>query len=332
MSLELPEPIVLPEALEPLEPIVLPLLLGVLLEDELLEGVLAEPDEPVVEEPEVDGVVAEPELEPLAPIEVPLLPLVLGELAVELDVSVELEPLALGVLEEELLLGVLAEELLLGVVLEDEDEPAVLGLVVLEPPEAPIELVEGLDGLAPPAAAPGPEALLVPEVVPALVVPPLALVPPALPALPELAMAKPPKARAAAAATVVRVVLIMSISLIQLPTRGFDGKGAGSWRRLDQRLGRPARASKWVYSGRPCRTATVTICCSVSRRRRRRQQGRGIPGVELQGGGGALESERDVVVGAGRRNARARIVRERLERNRQQLLQQARHGASLPAA
>lgn len=163
VSLELPEPIVLLE--EPLEPAVLPeveglapivplLLLGELDELELVDGELDEPDEPVVEEPEDDGEVVEP-LEPLAPIDVPLL---LGVLAEELEVS--LEPL--------LALGLLLDELL-GVLLE---------------PEAPIELVDGWvaeepEGDAPPADAPGPEALLVPAVVPALLVPPPLEEPPA---------------------------------------------------------------------------------------------------------------------------------------------------------
>jgi hypothetical protein len=194
VSLLLPEPMVpeeppvlLLEELEPpLAPIVLPLPLGELLDEELVEGELAEPEEPVVE-PEAEGVVAEPELEPpLAPIEVPLepvLPLELGELAVELDVSVELEPLALGVLVEELPLGELADELLLGVVVLEEEEPAVLGLVVLELPEAPIELlVDGLvpEGLAPPAVPVLPLVPPVPALVPAEVPEP---VPPAAPEL-----------------------------------------------------------------------------------------------------------------------------------------------------
>jgi hypothetical protein len=99
------EPAVLPEV-EGLAPIVPLLLLGVLAEPELVDGVLAEPDEPVVAEPEVDGEVdGVAELEPLAPIDVPLL---LGVLAEELDVSLEL-PLALGVLLDELL-GVLLLE------------------------------------------------------------------------------------------------------------------------------------------------------------------------------------------------------------------------------
>ena len=168
----LPVPVVPEEALEPpLAPMVLPLPEGEAEEPEaLVDGEVVVPEEPAVE-PEVDGEVDEPALEPLAPIDVPLL------------------------------LGVLVD-----------DELLLLGLVVLEP-EAPMVLVCGEEGLAPPAAAPGPEALLVPDVVPALVVPPLALVPPALPAVPELwATAKPPKARAAAAATVVRVVLIMSLA------------------------------------------------------------------------------------------------------------------------
>jgi hypothetical protein len=165
VSLELPEPIVLllgeldelellPEV-EGLAPIVPLLLLGELDELELLDGVLDEPEEPVVE-PEVDGEAEEPEEpEPLAPIDVPLL---LGVLAEELELS--LEPLlALGLLLEELL-GVLLLEELLGLVLE---------------PEAPIVPVDGVvvDGDAPPAAAPGPDALLVPADVPPLVVPPL---------------------------------------------------------------------------------------------------------------------------------------------------------------
>lgn len=250
MSPVLPEPIVEPEADEPLAPMELPLLLGVL--DELLvDGELEE-----LEEPEVAGGVDELELEPLAPIEeVP--PLLLGVLA-ELEVSLEpllalgllVEALPLGELADELLLGVPDDELLLGVLL---DELLVLG-VVLEP-EAPMVLVDLSFGFA----VDVPPALLGLELEPALEPALAPALPPEEPAL--WAMAKPPKASAAAAATVVRVVLIMSLySLIHCPRGGSDGKGAGSWRRLDQRLGLPARASEWVYSGRPCRTATVTIC------------------------------------------------------------------------
>jgi hypothetical protein len=150
-SVVLPEPLapaVLPEV-EGLAPIVPLLLLGVLDVLGLVDGVVAEPAEPVVAEPEVDGEAAEPEvdgveLEPLAPIDVPL-PL-LGVLAEELEVS--LEPLALGVLLEPLALGVLL----------------VLGLLE---PEAPIVPVDGWVplgevGEAAPAAAPVPPALLVP--------------------------------------------------------------------------------------------------------------------------------------------------------------------------
>jgi hypothetical protein len=172
-SLELPEPIVLllgeldeelelPEV-EGLAPIVPLLLLGVLDELELEDGVLDEPDEPVVEEDgeledEEDGVELD---EPLAPMEVPLL---LGVLADELE---SLEPLlALGLDE---LLGVLLEEELLG---------------VLEP-EAPIVPVCGVveDPVDAPAAGPVPLALLLP--LPPAEVPllPEPLVPPLAPAL-----------------------------------------------------------------------------------------------------------------------------------------------------
>jgi hypothetical protein len=199
VSLLLLDASLLPEV-EPLEPIVLPLLLGVLAEPEaLLDGVLEEPEELVA-----GGVlVLELELEPLAPIEVPLL----------LGVLLLLESEALGELLE---LEPLGE-------LEELEELGVAVLPLLEP-EAPIVLVERSFGLVPeaepPVLAAGELALL----------PPAAVLPPVL--LPELwAMAKPPNARAAAAATVVRVVLIMSNSLIELPTRGWDGKapagGAG---------------------------------------------------------------------------------------------------------
>jgi hypothetical protein len=156
VSLELPEPIVLLE--EPLEPAVLPeveglapivplLLLGVLDELELEDGVLAEPEEPVVEEPEVDGEAVDGVLEPLAPIDVPLL---LGVLAEELE---SLEPL--------LALGLLLEELLLGVLLLEPEAPI-----------APVDGCAGVEGEAAPAAAPVPPALLVPLAeVPPLVLP-----------------------------------------------------------------------------------------------------------------------------------------------------------------
>ncbi len=172
MSLELPEPIVLllgelddelallPEV-EGLAPIVPLLLLGELDELELEDGVLDEPDDveedgEAVEDDE-DGV----ELEPLAPMDVPLL---LGVLADELDES--LEPLlALG-LE---VLGVLLEEELLGVLEPEAPIVPVCGVVV-EPVEAP-------------AAGPAPPALLLPLPVAAVPLLPEPLVPPLAPAL-----------------------------------------------------------------------------------------------------------------------------------------------------
>lgn len=151
VSLELLEPEVLPEV-EGLAPMV-PLLLGELDDELLVDGLVDEPEEPAVE-PELDGVVVEGVLddeEPLAPIDVPLL---LGVLAEEEELS--LEPL--------LALGVLLEELLLGVLLE---------------PEAPIVPVDGwvVDGEAAPAA---------PVEAPGLPLAPLAPLVPVLPPLAEL--------------------------------------------------------------------------------------------------------------------------------------------------
>lgn len=169
------------------------------------------------------SVVLLPEL-PDAPIVLPLL----------LEVSVE--PLAAGELDElELVLGELP-----GVLEDDEDEeplapmevpllgedeelddgeevlvsllPLALGLVVLPAvplePEAPIVLVERSFGLVAPCAPAVPAAG---ELVPLLAAGELLLL--------ELwAMARPPNARAAAAARVVRVVLValMLNSLIDM--------------------------------------------------------------------------------------------------------------------
>lgn len=158
---------------------------------------------------------------PEAPIVLPLL---------LLEVSVE--PLAAGALDElELVLGELP-----GVLEDDEDEeplapmevpllgdveelddgeevlvsllPLALGVVVLLEPEAPIVLVERSFGLVAPCAPAVPAAG---ELVPLLADGELLL--------PELwAMARPPNARAAAAARVVRVVLValMLNSLIDM--------------------------------------------------------------------------------------------------------------------
>ncbi|TFZ02377.1 hypothetical protein EZ313_14005 [Ramlibacter henchirensis] len=172
-SLELPEPIVLLLELLPLEPIVLPLLLGVLAEPEAVDGELAEPEEPAVE-PEAGGVVLELELEPpLAPIDVPLL---LGEL---------LEPLlALGVLAEPLALGVLVEPLAAGVLLLLEELGVLLEPLALEPlvlgvlPEAPIVPVVPVD-------VERSCGLVVPAVPLALPLPPLVLEAEPLVPLPE---------------------------------------------------------------------------------------------------------------------------------------------------
>ncbi|KQT08743.1 hypothetical protein ASG30_14745 [Ramlibacter sp. Leaf400] len=135
---------------EPLAPMVLPLPLGAAEDDELLvEGGVLE-----AAEPEAGGVA----VEPLAPI---VLPLLLGVLAEELELPVE--PLALGAA----VLGDALELLELGVLLEPEA------------PIVPVDGVAGVEGLAPPAAAPEPPALLVPLAAE----PPLALVPPPAPAL-----------------------------------------------------------------------------------------------------------------------------------------------------
>lgn len=134
---------------EPLAPMVLPLPLGAAEDELLVEGGVLE-----AAEPEAGGVA----VEPLAPM---VLPLVLGVLAEELELPVE--PLALGAA----VLGDALELLELGVLLEPEA------------PIVPVDGVAGVEGLAPPAAAPDPPALLVPLAAE----PPLALVPPPAPAL-----------------------------------------------------------------------------------------------------------------------------------------------------
>jgi hypothetical protein len=196
-ELELPE---LPEA-----PMVLPLPVEPLEVEPLevegleVEGLL---DEPLADEPEVDGLVVDGlEEEPLAPIEVPLplVPLLAPGEAVLGELELD-EPLVLGEVELPLVLG-----------------EAVLPLLE---PEAPMVLVDG---------AVDASWLLLPEaLVPAV---------PLLPDEPELwATAKPPNASAAAAASVVRVILVALMcvySLINGPLRelvGDAGWGAG-WTR-----------------------------------------------------------------------------------------------------
>ncbi|WBY00964.1 hypothetical protein PE066_16050 [Ramlibacter tataouinensis] len=191
-------PVVVSVLLLPDEPMVLPLLLGVSDEPLLAAGAL---DDPAL----LLGV--DDELEPLAPIEEPLL---LGDEAVPDDGDEPLAPIDVPLLAgvdelEELVDGC---ELLVSLLLDPEVAGALLE------PDAPMELVDGL--LVPVAGPPVlPGALLPPAAEPPLV--PAAVPPEA--ALPELwARARPPNARAAAAARVVRVVLValMLNSLIDM--------------------------------------------------------------------------------------------------------------------
>ncbi len=179
----LEEPMVLPEPVEPDEPEVLPEAPEVLPDDPLapmLEPEPVEPDEPV--EPEALGVLDdEPEVD--------------GLLEEELEEPDGLAPI---VLEPELPEAPLA--------LVSVDEP--LGVPVVEPAVGAAEAPPGLEPVV------GEVGLLLAAAPPALPLAPLA--PPAEPLPEDWATAKPPKARAAAAAMVVRVVLtaLMSNSLI----------------------------------------------------------------------------------------------------------------------
>lgn len=158
---------VLPEAVLPDEPMVLPLL-GVSEEVPLLAAGALEELELLLGD---DGVLEDEADEPLAPIEVPLL---LGD-----D---ELEELVDG-----------AEPLVLVSLLL---VPEVAGAVL--DPEAPMLLVDRSLVLGP-AAAPGPLALEPDELLP---------VAPAVPLPAVCANATPPNASAAAAARLVRVILV----------------------------------------------------------------------------------------------------------------------------
>lgn len=159
--------------------LLLPEVLGVVADEEPVDGV--EADEP---EELADGVL----LEPLAPMEVPLP-----------DVPV----LALGVLLLELP-DALGDALEL-------PEPLELLEGVADEPEAPIVepvLGEALGDLSvPPAAAPP----LVSALLPLAPLAPLA--PPLAPPAPLWATATPPNARAAAAASVERVILVARMCL-----------------------------------------------------------------------------------------------------------------------
>ena len=154
----------------------------------------------VLLEPEVDVSVLLPEapMLPVLPEAAGLLELLDDEGVLVLDEDEPLAPIVLGELEE------LDESEADGeVVLEPEAEGAV---VLPDEPEAPIDWVlEAPAGLAVP--------------LPPLVLPPEALLlalPPEAPDEPEApvpwAMAKPPNARAAAAAIVVMVVLVALMS------------------------------------------------------------------------------------------------------------------------
>lgn len=177
------------------------------------------PIEPLLEGPD-DVLGAAEELVSLEPV---LLPVVLddGELDEPLD-----EPVPEAPMDDGLLLGVVLDELVDGEapIVDDEDDLSVAlaaGVLVLPLLAAgaaePVVLLDVLGVL-----------LLVPVLLPLVALEPV-LLPAEVPAPEVWAMARPPNARAAAAARAVRVVLVALIlnSLMEL-SAGEGGTEAGT--------------------------------------------------------------------------------------------------------
>lgn len=219
-----------------------------MVEDPELLGSLVVPllpveDEPMLPlDPDEDPMPELPEVDPELPM-LPELPLVLGVVVLELEPGVALE---LPMPPEEPLVEPLLPEAPMPPELVEPElslEPVLPLVVPAEPavPEPPV-VAEGEEVvLAPPCPAPELPAAPLPE-----------------PAPPDWARAKPPKARAAAAATVVRVLLMVCMDglLIEWP-RWEAGWNERQWLApaAGKRGGGP-QPPPWADHGTGCRTGT----------------------------------------------------------------------------